>query len=99
MIFYTCNLLFWCILIRTNTYCSVRVGGDAQCFLQAAAVLVHSQGKVPVAFVHSCHPFFDLPSMTVAFITETVSQLDQQLHTLLGLLRKREKTVSHARTH
>lgn len=72
-----------------NTYSSV--GGDSQGFLQAAAVLVHSQGKVPVAFVHSCHPFFDLPSMTVAFITKAVSQLDQQLHTLLGLLRKRKR--------
>lgn len=71
-----------------TTYCLVRVGGDAQGFLQAAAVLVHAQGEVSVAFVHSRHPFFDLPSVTVAFLAEAVSQLDQQLHALLSLLKE-----------
>lgn len=70
-----------------STHCLIRVRGDAQGFLQAAAVLVHAQGEVSVAFVHSCHPFFDLSSVTVAFLAEAISQLDQQFHTLLSLLR------------
>lgn len=74
-----------------NTYSLVGVRGDAQGFLQTAAVLVHSQGEVSVPLVHRCHPFFDLPGMTVAFIAEAISELDQQLHTLLGLLREKDR--------
>lgn len=85
-----------------STYCLVRVRGDAQGFLQAAAILVHAQGEVTIAFVHSCHPFFDLPSMTVAFLAEAVSQLDQQLHALFSLLKgsgeKRVLMHTHKRT-
>lgn len=59
-----------------STYCLVRVRGDTQGFLQAAAVLVHAQGEVSVAFVHGCYPFLDITGMTVTFFTEAVSQLD-----------------------
>lgn len=84
-----------------TTYCLVGVRGDAQGFLQAAAVLVHAQGEVSVAFVHSRHPFLDLPSVTVAFLAEAVSQLDQQLHTLLSLLKGdwERECYMHTRTH
>ena len=81
-----------------STYCLVRVRGDAQGFLQAAAILVHAQGEVAIAFVHSRHPFFDLPSMTVAFLAEAVSQLDQQLHTLFSLLKGSGKQRVNADT-
>ncbi len=93
LIFYTFNLPK-----HMTTYCLVRVRGNAQGFLQAAAVLVHAQGEVSVAFVHSRHPFFDLPSVTVAFLTEAVGQLDQQLHTLLSLLKESRKEC-YMRTH
>lgn len=76
-----------------NTYCLVRVRGDAQGLLQAAAVLVHAQGEVSVAFVHSRHPFLDLSSVTVAFLAEAISQLDQQLYTLLSLLKERRREL------
>lgn len=85
-----------------DTYSLVGVGGDAQGFLQAAAVFVHAQGEISVAFIHSSHPLFDLPSMTVAFLTESISQLDQQLHTLLSLLLKWETQrymCTHIHTH
>lgn len=75
----------------TTTYCLVWVWGDAQGLLQTAAVLVHAQGEVSVAFVHSRHPFLDLSCVTVAFLAETVSQLDEQLHTLLCLLKNNRK--------
>ena len=85
--------------IRLQTaYCLVGVWGDAQGFLQTGAVFVHAQGEVSVAFVHSCHPFFDLTSVTVTFLTEAISQLDKQLHTLLGLLQQRN-TLSLAVLH
>ena len=70
----------------TQTYGLVGVRGDAQGLLQAAAVLVHAQGEVPVALVHRRHPLLDLHCVAVAFVTEAVRQLDQQLHALFGLL-------------
>jgi len=76
-----------------STYRLVRVGGDAECFLQAAAVLVHAQREVSVALVHGRHPFLDLAGVTVALLAEAVSQLDQKLHALLGLLEERRKRV------
>lgn len=82
-----------------TTHRLVGVRGDAQGFLQAAAVLVHAQGEVSVAFVHGCHPLLDLPGVTVTLLAETVSQLDQQLHALLSLLKNRgRQRVLHAHT-
>lgn len=69
-----------------RTYSLVGVGRDAQGFLQAAAVLVHSQGEVPVALVHGRHPLLDLAGVAVTFVAEAVGQLDEQLDALLGLL-------------
>lgn len=83
-----------------TTHCLVGVRGDAQGFLQAAAVLVHAQGEVSVAFVHSCHPFLNLPSVTVALLAEAVGELDQQLYTLLSLLRERRRALyAHTYNH
>lgn len=73
------------------TYCFVGVWGNAKGLLQTAAVLVHAQREVSVALVHSCHPFLDLTGVTVAFLAEAISQLDQQLHTFLGLLWKQNR--------
>lgn len=86
---WTCKLA-----VHAAAYCLVRVRGDAQGFFQAAAVLVHAQGEVSVALVHGRHPFFDLASVAVAFLTEAVCQLDQQLHTLLGLLEGPERVLN-----
>lgn len=83
-----------------TTHCLVGVRGDAQGFLQAAAVLVHPQGEVSVAFVHSCHPFLNLASVTVALLAEAVGELDQQLYTLLSLLRERRRALyAHTDNH
>ena len=82
-----------------STHRLVGVRGDAQSFLQAAAVLVHAQREVSVAFVHSRHPFLDLPGVTVAFLAEAVRQLDQQLHALLSLLQERRRSVTHTRAY
>lgn len=58
------------------TDCLVGVWGYPQSLLQAAAVLVHAQREVSVAFVHCRHPLFDLSGVTVAFLTEAISELD-----------------------
>lgn len=60
---------------------------DAQCIVQAAAVLAHALGEVSVAPVHCAYPFLQLSHMCMALLHKVISQLDQQLHLLLGLLK------------
>lgn len=60
---------------------------NAQCILQAAAVVAHALGEVSVAPVHRTHPFLQLGHMHMALLHKVVSQLNQQLHLILGLLR------------
>lgn len=62
--------------------------GDAQGFLQRRAVLLHAQREVAVALVHGRHAFLDLSGVGMAFFAEAIRQLDQQLHSLFGLLWK-----------
>lgn len=85
--------------LPVTTYRLVGVRGDAQGFLQAAAVLVHAQGEVSVAFVHSRHPFFNLPSVTVALLAEAVGELDQQFYALLSLLQGKSVIRTHIQSH
>lgn len=73
----------------------VGVGRYPQSLLQAAAVLVHAQREVSVAFVHCRHPLFDLSGVTVAFFTEAISELDQELDTLFSLLKERRQLDAH----
>lgn len=73
------------------THGLVRVWGDPQSLLQAAAVLVHAQREVSVAFVYRSHPLLDLYGVTVAFLTEAISKLDEELHTFFSLLKERRQ--------
>lgn len=68
------------------THSLVGVGRDAKRCFQGGSVFVHAEREVPVALVYRGYPFLYLQCMGVTLVTKPIRQLDQQLHSLFGLL-------------